>query len=363
MTRQTIHVNDTVNHSGVLECCVQQAVDNALDISWEGCTYTERFKGPYAELKKVSSNGGSIFGTRFVIGRKRPNLTAPKWDVQIQPPTPVDGMMWILDGTTVSESEAGEHGIVEFTWKAAISESDGGYGTEMSASASVSVEIFDSDTGWTLRWGTYSRSPLEYCTIQPNDYEGTPSEKTKVANANNVLKCAQYPKPRQWQVAASEYASMIDDIQYMWIEPNEAGDSVSADIKMLNNPKEKMIYNYQCRGVQPVFHYPILTYNEKWEIPLTPELSTGRDKKYVFADKVDHIIDMDRSLCPFQLSGWTWIDCGTESETRNLIQKDKAVWTVSYTRTWEGCLSADLNFYGDGNRRWIPGATADQGTV
>lgn len=75
----------------------------------------------------------------------------------------------------------------------------------------------------------------------------------------------------------------------MWVEPNQAGESVSADVRELcNSEKERQIYNYYVRGVQPVFHYPILQYSETFEYPLSAVSGLVENHGlYVAAELVD----------------------------------------------------------------------------
>ena len=81
----------------------------------------------------------------------------------------------------------------------------------------------------------------------------------------------------------------------MWIEPNQAGESVSAEVRTLHNDREKTIYNWHSRDMQPVFHYPILTYSETWEFPLSCLSAFGFGKQLgllpVGSATVDYVCD------------------------------------------------------------------------
>ena len=360
MSRQSI-TEDNLAQNGVLTKMVQQPVDNAIEISWQdGAKYTERWKGPYDAMKGVTATGGTVKGATWLVGYARPSLGAD-WASLIGMPTTTSGMNWMIDTIEVTEEEAGAHGIFEVTYKAVPSDilPQGGYGSKPTSS-STSTEVVTETTGWTLRWGTYSRNVLEYCTKEPNDHTGQEDESSFVAHADHVIKCAQLPKPRKNQIPSDWRSSSGDHpVQYMWVEPNQAGESVSADVKELCNEKEREIYNYYTRGIQPVFHYPILTYTQTYEYPLS-ETHPNFD---VQADKVDEKIQGIPNNCPFNLPNWEWVHCGTEAQTRRYKTIQKSTFQITKTTTWEGAWHVDDHFYGSraGNDRWEPG-TYSNGT-
>lgn len=312
MSKQTILPDlSAQGQNGVLTKMIQQPVDNAISISWQdGAKYTEKWKGPYDAMRGVTANGGTIKGKAWLVGYGRPTLDND-WVSLIGMPTPVSGMAWMIDTIQITEIEAGAHGELEIQYKAVPLDMFpmGGYG---STSSQVSTEVITESSGWTLRWGTYSRSPLEYCTKEPNQHTGGNDEDTMVAHADCVIKCAQLPKPRKEQIPSDWRQSPTQHpTQYMWVEPNQAGESVSAEVKELHNDKERQIYNYYTRSIQPVFHYPILSYTSTYEYPVSS--STTYD---VNQDLVDTKIDGLPNNCPFELDGWEWVHCGTEAQTR-----------------------------------------------
>lgn len=132
---------------------------------------------------------------------------------------------------------------------------------------------------------------------------------------------------------------------------------MSADVKELHNEKEQEIYNYYTRGIQPVFHYPILTYTQTYEFPL----SESHPDFDVQQNLVDTKIQGEPFNCPFVLDGWEWIHCGTEAQTRRYSSIAKSTFQITKTTTWEGAVKIDEHFYGDksGNERWEPGTYAD----
>lgn len=144
----------------------------------------------------------------------------------------------------------------------------------------------------------------------------------------------------------------------MWVEPNQAGESVSAEVRRLClSEKERQIYNYYVRGVQPVFHYPVITYTETWEYPLSafdvvvvPTNSDLVDKKAVMGQ--GELVD-----CPFEFAQeWQFLDCGTESSIRYSDTIDRSTVSVTLTHTWEGAVVIDENFYSaEDSKRWFPG--------
>lgn len=149
----------------------------------------------------------------------------------------------------------------------------------------------------------------------------------------------------------------------MWVEPNQAGESVSADVRRLCiSSKERQIYNYYVRGVQPVFHYPILQYSETFEYPLSAVsgMIEGHNLP-VESDYVDIKADWNThpalKQCPFDLKDkWQFVDVGTECTTRESTTIEKATFQVTWTHTWEGAVVIDENFYSeDPGKRWFPG--------
>ena len=262
----------------------------------------------------------------------------------------------MVDGVTVTELEAGHHGLLEITYKAVPSTlpNQGGYGN---TPPNEGTPVITENSGWTMRWGTYSRSVLEYCDVSADDLQGD-----EYAHADHVIKCSQLPKPRESQIPSSMSDPSEYPRQYLWIEPNQAGESVSADVRSLcDSTKERQIYNYYVRGVQPVFHYPILTYCYTYQFPLSCYSDLSADHLTIRGDKVDTICDPatddDLKYCPMELSGWEWIDCGTECQERQQSQLDKGgTYQVTWTTTWEGCVKADKNFYSPvPAERWYPG--------
>ena len=138
---------------------------------------------------------------------------------------------------------------------------------------------------------------------------------------------------------------------------------MSADVRELcNSEKERQIYNYYVRGVQPVFHYPILQYSETFEYPLSAVSGLVENHGlYVAAELVDIKADWDNhpalKQCPFDLKDkWEFVDVGTECTTRESTTIEKATFQVTWTYTWEGAVVIDENFYSENpNDRWFPG--------
>ena len=351
MSRQSI-TEDNLAQNGVLTKMVQQPVDNAIEISWQdGAKYTERWKGPYDAMKGVTATGGTVKGATWLVGYARPSL-GTDWASLIGMPTTTSGMTWMIDTIEVTEIEAGAHGELLITYKA-VSTDDlpmVGYGGK-EPSSETSSEVVTESSGWTLRWGTYSRNVLEYCTNLSIYNVDDPSDHANIAHADCVIKCSQLPKPRKSQIPSEWRGSgSSHPEQYMWVEPNQAGESVSADVRELGNDKERKIYDYYTRGVQPVFHYPVLTYT------YTAEYGADYNGKFYVADE---IVDTKETAlptnCPFDLDGWEWLHCGTEAQVRKVKKATRNAIQVTKTTTWEGALKIDDNFYGPIGTRWEPG--------
>lgn len=172
---------------------VQQPVDNAIEVSWDnGARYTERWKGPYSAMKGVTSSGGNVMGRNFIVGQALPDIPSEgKWHSLIGAPSPLSGMKWMVDTVTATELEAGDHGLLEITYKAvpATLLPMGGYGTSAeTGDPSGRIKVVTANSGWTLRWGTYSRNVLEYCDISADSTDNNDTE--GVAHADHIIKCA-----------------------------------------------------------------------------------------------------------------------------------------------------------------------------
>ena len=65
----------------------------------------------------------------------------------------------------------------------------GGYGTSAeTGDPSGRIKVVTANSGWTLRWGTYSRNVLEYCDISADSTDNDDND--KAAHADHVIKCA-----------------------------------------------------------------------------------------------------------------------------------------------------------------------------
>lgn len=143
-------------------------------MSWDnGATYTERWKGPYSDMKGVTDAGGTVMGRNFIVGQEIPAIPSEgKWHSLIGAPSPLNDMKWMVDTITATELEAGDHGLLEITYKAvpATLLPMGGYGTSAeTGDPSGRIKVVTANSGWTLRWGTYSRNVLEYCNLSAQE--------------------------------------------------------------------------------------------------------------------------------------------------------------------------------------------------
>ena len=172
---------------------VQQPVDNAIEVSWDnGARYTERWKGPYSDMRGVTSSGGTVKGRNFLVGQELPSIPNDgTWQSLIGAPSPLSGMKWMVDAITATELEAGDHGLLEITYKAvpATLLPMGGYGTSAeTGDPSGRIKVVTANSGWTLRWGAYSRNVLEYCDISADSTDNDDND--EAAHADHVIKCA-----------------------------------------------------------------------------------------------------------------------------------------------------------------------------
>lgn len=354
MSRQTIDADTAINSNGVLEKMVQQPTDGTLNVSYDnGATYVEIWKGSYADMGDVAARGGTVGGVTWRVGYARPTLNN-NWVSLLPVPAPLSGMAWMVDNIEVSEIEAGEHGTMQITYKA-VPESMlpmGGYGSETSS------EIVTESTGWQLRWVEYSVDPLEYCTEGPTQYDDLDENEQhqQLAHADCVIKCAQLPKPRKSQIPDD---MKENPTQYMWVEPNQAGESISADVRELGNEREQKIYNWHVRGMHAIYHRPVLSWTRTVEMPIsTFTMSSNID---VGIDKIDVAkkANQDDTLqkCPFKLpDDYYWINIGTDTHMKYSTGIQKSTCQLTYETTWEGWKYYVKEWYGSDNERWKVGA-------
>lgn len=112
------------------------------------------------------------------------------------------------------------------------------------------------------------------------------------------------------------------------------------------NYAEQLIAKKKLAGLQPVFHYPIVTKSK------TSVKSDGLPSLSGCGAGIDVALSSLPAGCPFTFpaspwgTAWSWIKTG---DTVNM-SRDKASGTTTYTRTetWNGAVSPDVNFYGTG---------------
>lgn len=80
-----------------------------------GDSFTEKFKGPYSEMRKVQ-NGYVVAGTTISVGSPRPNFSG-KFKFQYDPPEIKTGFQWIVKRINCEQQQAGDHAILTIDYE------------------------------------------------------------------------------------------------------------------------------------------------------------------------------------------------------------------------------------------------------
>ena len=147
----------TVNSSGILDCWVQQPVDNSpSENSSNLVTYQEKFKGPYSVGKEILS--------RIYVGQKlsdahtqlNQSVSGKIKSAYPSPTSPVrndKATHWVITNIHVQEADAGDHCYLTIDCVATVNSFDT---TTLSEISERSV--------WNLSWQSYSVSPYAFCS-------------------------------------------------------------------------------------------------------------------------------------------------------------------------------------------------------
>lgn len=319
-----------VDENGVLAQLVKQPYDNSPSEDRSGCSYSEKFKGPYETTKEVlslikigdtitqvhttlSSNIGLTEQISYPACPARPGLSAAVWRVT---------------GIRVEECEAGAHCNLYLDYSNFL-ESQG--------------ESLTNDPWqdvWTLQWQSYSVDPYNFASNEPNQpYPCSPSFDTDPENAK---------PPQSWNSSAmrahiDQYlntlpeSKTVDGKTYYYYTP----DPTQIDSRYFLNDVEAALMKKKQLGRSATYHYPILTH-------ITVKRG-GVDVSYTdeLGGNLDHIVSLPSS-CPYKFpaNAWTWVKIGDDMTQ----QKVRAANQTVYTRRemFAGFTAVDENFYGNG---------------
>ena len=339
-----------VDNNGVLNCLVQQPVDNTpsevrTGTSTSTLKYVEKFKGPYNKLKDILSHikiGQTISEAhsdmQSHVGRLISYFSVPdcpnRVDDSVEPPVTYGGV-WRVVGVQIDEHTAGDHAFIRIEY-------EGIYNKTTDSSQDV----------WSLQWQSYSVDPYAFCK---ND-ESQPYACSPSFDDSSFAQNAVPPDEVYWGNGANRAnidkylnslheTKIVNGTEYAYYTPNQA----QLDVRYFLNGGEQMIMRKKMLGRSATWHYPILTHQTVQTIDLSA--ATLDD---TVGDNIDHIVDYSELTadgCPYNFPKkndkdvWIWVKTGDEmSETKDITNKK-----ITFTRreTFSGFTDVDRNFYGN----------------
>lgn len=300
----------------------------------ENATMTERWKGPWSQIKNATSTQ-RVFNTTLIIGQKRPAFNNGNWDQQTTvPATMASDMKWVITDIRISQEASGDNGILEIAYKAgspSVDNSDPDSGKKPEKK-DTGYQIEDTySRQWSLAWQSYSQSVLTF-SEKPNDiikFKMNPTgEKDESGN----------PKWTYWE------------------------DSRTNKKGTLSTEKETQIAARYVKGVNPTYHYPVVTLHTEYSLP------DGELTENDIGEDLDTICDLPED-CPFSFpeNTWEWILNGdkgslrydesytySEGEEEEPTEKMTRKWKYVRDQTWQGAKKWDPKFYGSDDERWQP---------
>lgn len=313
---------DDLNNKMILQATTQNASLVGKDVA----SFTETWKGPWNEIKKLTDES-KILGVVLVIGLKRPSFANANWVFTHQPPKTIDekNWPWVIRTLNIQQGP-GSSGYLTITYEAGQpsweSSNEGELPSEPDPKAELSSYEKTDSRAWSLTWQAYNRSVLEYSKIPDTQllYKGDPGSApwTYYKNTPTGRAVAQFPE----------------------------------------DEKERQIAKYYSKDISPQFHYPIVTCHQEYlapDKPLFTEIGKDLDKKTSLPGE-----------CPFTFGQkWEWImvaDTGTIKRDNKVTftsteggqPTTKTENTLTYVRdtSWQGAKVWDENFYGE--KPWQP---------
>lgn len=211
---------------------------------------------------------------------------------------------------------AGVHGT--FTLRVGMVDSSGGGGSEPLPNSEV----------WAVQWQPESWDVYRFC-----------------ANANLAAKHPYDPNSGDADTAGT--ADSIHIQQFLDQNPDtmqQQGNwnyksSVNSEVFTLNKA-ERLIAKKKMAGLQPIYHYPLVTRTLTY---VTSGLPTLTD----VGDGIDEIFNAIGGTCPFTFEapwGSKWIKIGDTIQ----MSRDRVTGKTTTTRTYtfQGAIDPDINFYG-----------------
>lgn len=327
MSKNPISTNRTatVSANGILDCWVQQPVDNSPSESSAGVvTYQEKFKGPYSKGKELLDRikvGDTLASAHTSLGATVSGGIQNAYDAPTPPTRNNKTLTWIVSGIRVQEAEAGDHCFIYVDYTAQF------IGWEVNTLYEI-----DERNVWSLSWQSYSVSPFAFCSNeQHNDIPVSPSGLGYEPNWT-------LPAMREHiELFKNSIGGKFTGAANAWVYKTMAQ-------AYYLNPTEIEIAKKIDLGKSPVYHYPILVH--------TTAKQGGVNVNYdeTLGEDLDHIVDLPLD-CPYKFDEdstdeedkWKWIKVGDDMTQT----KTKSNTTFERKQIWWGFKDIDENFYGN----------------
>lgn len=331
----------TVDANGVLNCLVQQPVDNTPSETANGMEYTEKYKGPYSKLKDILAHisvGNGIDAAHSAlneIGAIQGYFNAPICPVRIDSsvdPVVEYGGEWKVAAIQVDQLAAGSHAIVTIKY------------------AAIYNRMLHTDQDvWSLSWQSYSVDPYSFCKNDPANlpYPCSPSFETD-PTLDLPDQRAEYWTEAGVRSNIDKYltglheSKVVNGKTYYYYTPNEQ----QLDVRYFLNGPESAVMKKKLLGRSATYHYPVLTHQT-----VTSQDLSAAMLETTIGDEIDHVVENLPADCPYTFPKkdnkdvWVWVKTGDEmSESKDLTTKQ-----VTFTRheTYSGFTDVDRNFYGN----------------
>ena len=325
---------------GSLDCAVLQNLEDYGTYTRSSRTYVERWKAPTSQCINAA-DGVKIFDADFTPGSVRPDVSKnAKFVGRFGPPALPDKQVWVVDSVRVQQQPAGDHSIVEVSYAAA---SDGG---SEGGSIDTAADL------WNVEWRETSMDVLAYCKNTgeaPEWVDFIPGVKNDPAMESGQADTAEATYIRECMNRTNLTQKYCSGSLDTWVR--------GASIYRLNQHC-KDIMAYKQAGMNPHFHYPVVTHQTRMSFP-KPEKQEGKPvttASYpdLLGENLDCVVDLPEG-CPYEFAAvgegenkqtlWKFLKTGDKMEQHN----DSGRNYFTRTETWTGARHWNGNFYKGGD--------------
>lgn len=323
---------------GVLDCFVQQPVDNTPSADKDGrIIYTEKWKGPYKTAIDILDDikvGMDIAVFHQWLGANKISCFDPPAPPKINKDDTGTDNKWIISNIRVQELTAGDHAIIVVEFGANLQ------------------KLQDSDT-WSVSWQAYTVTPYEFCsgkvheplTISPSFGVGQTELNWSIPASRQMIE--QYRSHSPQIVKGTDGTAENNDESDITLFVYKPNPEDEYDYKMLSM-REMEVLKKLNQGRNATYHYPIVTHSVSY---IGTEVSAMIDQIGSLGSDLDTAISSLPSECPYSFAdfkqgsdnkNWIWLKIGDD------ITQAKTGVTIQFNRkeTWAGYNDVDMNYYG-----------------